>query len=121
MEHYNYREAICEDIREWLRDHDEIVINEDNRDEVYESIEEEIWISDRVTGNASGSYWFNAWKAEEALCHNMALWCEAMNEFGCDKLEWEGAEAADVTIRCYLLGECLNTVLDELLEGASDE
>lgn len=29
---------------------------------------------------------------------------------------WEGAEGADVTIRCYLLSECIETVLDELIK-----
>lgn len=115
MRNYNYREAICEDIRNWLRDRDEIAINEDNRDDVIDAIEEELWISDSVTGNASGSYWFNAWKAEEALCHNMDLWCEAMNEFGYSRLEWRGAEIADVAIRCYLLRECLELIIDDEL------
>lgn len=32
----------------------------------------------------------------------------------------KGAEACDVTIRCYLLGECLSKVLDDLYDGIED-
>jgi hypothetical protein len=37
-----------------------------------------------------------------------------MDEFGCLPSNYEGAEWGDVTIRCYLLGECIGVVLDEL-------
>ena len=70
---------------------------------------------DSVTGNASGSYTFNAWKAEEYLCHNWDLLAEAIEEFGgnTDILR-AGAKSCDVTIRCYLLGQCIAAALDEL-------
>ena len=63
-------------------------------------------VADSVTGNASGSYTFHAWQAEENICHNFDLLSEAIEEFGgkCDVLK-DGAEACDVTIRCYLLSE----------------
>ena len=40
-----------------------------------------------------------------------------MKEFGCevDLLE-KGAEWADVTIRCYLLGQAIGEVLDDMEE-----
>jgi hypothetical protein len=71
-----------------------------------------------VTGNASGSYTFNAWKAEEYLCHNLDLLGEALAEFGCEPnyITEKGAEACDVTIRCYLLGQAISEVLSEMLE-----
>ena len=57
----------------------------------------------------------NAWKAEEALCHNLDELEEACDEFGCDMGEIikQGAETADVTIRCYLLGRAISEVLEE--------
>lgn len=83
----------------------------------------DLWTADSVTGNASGSYYCNAWKAEEALCHNWDLLADALEEFGGDTdILRQGPEACDVTIRCYLLGECLSEVLDELEEaGDLDE
>lgn len=70
---------------------------------------------DGVTGNASGSYTFNLWEAEENLCHNWELLCESLTEFGYDMSYLEnGPEACDVTIRCYLLGQAISEVLDEM-------
>lgn len=106
---YNYYEAVLKDVREALEE-------TDVRD--YEELYNQLWIDDAVTGNASGSYTFNSWKAEENLCHNMDLLKEALEEFGCDLSYLEkGAEACDVTIRCYLLGQALSEALEELENG----
>ena len=80
-----------------------------------------MFISDSVTGNASGSYTFNTWQAEENLCHNLDLLKEACEEFGSDCNILESAEGCDVTIRCYLLSSALHEVLDELEEDDEDE
>ncbi|MBR1525040.1 MAG: hypothetical protein IJ640_00070 [Prevotella sp.] len=118
MEHYDYKEAVLADIREYLNDQyeqDELRerLSED-REEFESELNDKLWIEDSVTGNASGSYTFSTWKAEEYLCHNSDLLMEAMNEFGCEPNDYKGAEWGDVTIRCYLLGQCLGEVLDEL-------
>lgn len=123
MRTYNYREAICDDIREYI--HEEINLTEwvGSREGLEEKLYDELWIYDGVTGNASGSYTFNAWKAEEYLCHNWDLLAEALEEFGQDDVNVieKGAEWADVTIRCYLLGECIAAVLDEFAEQLNGE
>lgn len=109
MEDYNYYEAVKEDIRNALEETEE-------RD--YDRLYEQLWIDDSVTGNGSGSYYCNSWKAEEAICHNLDLLGEALEMFCCGPgyLMENGAEAADVTIRCYVLSECLSEVLEELEE-----
>lgn len=115
MEKYDYRSAVSEDIREYLKEND-IVVTPINRMEIENKLNEDLMMSDSVTGNASGSYTFNAWKAEEYLCHNLELLQEAADEF-CDDLgEWiqKGAETCDVIIRCYLVPFCLSEVLDEV-------
>jgi hypothetical protein len=121
MLQYNYREAVKNDIIDYINDKD-VKVTTYNRDKVYEQLYDEMFISDSVTGNASGSYTFNTWKAEENLCHNLDLLGEALSEFGCepDYMAKNDAEACDVTIRCYLLSEMLNEVLDEL-ETEDDE
>lgn len=107
---YNYYEAVLEDVREALEE-------TDVRD--YEELYNQLWIDDAVTGNGSGSYTFNRWKAEENLCHNMDLLKEALEEFGCGLSYLEkGAEACDVTIRCYLLARALSEALEELERGS---
>ena len=106
---YNYYEAVLEDVREALKE-------TDVRD--YDELYNQLWIDDAVTGNGSGSYTFNTYQAEENLCHNMDLLREALEEFGCDISYLEkGAEACDVTIRCYLLGQALSEALEELENG----
>jgi len=121
MNQYDYREAVKNDIIDYINDHD-VKVTSSNRDEVYEQLYDEMFISDSVTGNASGSYTFNTWKAEENLCHNLDLLGEALSEFGSDPAKiMESPEACDVSIRCYLLGEMLGEVLDELEEEDDDE
>ena len=107
MERYDYRAAIKNDIREWLDENQKGFISDERRDEIYE----DLFINDSVTGNGSGSYTFNRWTAEENLCHNLDLLEEALDELGGEFKN--DPEVNDVTIRCHLLGLCLNEVVDE--------
>lgn len=118
---YDYREAVKSDILDYIKEHytaEEIREDLADRDEWEQRLNDDLWVCDSVTGNATGSYYCNTWKAEEALSHNWDLLAEALAEFGQDGTDVlkQGAEAMDVTIRCYLLGECLNAALDELEE-----
>lgn len=79
-----------------------------------EKLYDDAFVSDQVTGNALGSYTFSTWEAEENLCHNMDLAIEAYTEFGYDGINTNNAEWVDVTIRCYLLSEVFDEVIDEL-------
>lgn len=104
---YDYIREMKEDIKEYLKE-----TNERDFDVLYDNM----FIDDSITGNASGSYTFNTYEAEENICHNQDLLKEAFEEFGVDYNEAleKGAEYCDVTIRCYLLGQVLTQVLDEL-------
>lgn len=124
MEKYDYRQAVMDDIRNYISENSIRVTNE-NREELETTLHDSLWTNDSVTGNASGSYTFNTWEAEEYLCHNLDLLAEAIDEFGADAGTYkdciENAETADVVIRCYLLSECLSSVLDELEVEEEDE
>lgn len=117
MEKYNYREAVTNDAKRAILEnyYDRHFTD---REELEEIANDELWIDDSVTGNASGSYTFNTWQAEENLCHNMDELEEACDEFGQDIGEAvkQGAEYCDTTIRCYLLGQAISAALDELEE-----
>lgn len=115
-EKYNYLEQVTSDAKEAILECiDEWDFND--RDELEQIANDELWAEDSVTGNASGSYYCNAWKAEEAICHNWDLLEKAIDEFGGDiDILRQGAEACDVTIRCYLLGQAIGAALDELEE-----
>lgn len=124
MDKYDYRQAVRDDILDYIKEHDIHVTNK-NREEVQGFLYDTLFVEDSVTGNASGSYTFNTWKAEEYLCHNLDLLAEAIDELGADAGTYkdciESAETADVVIRCYLLTECLSSVLDELEVEEEDE
>lgn len=111
---YNYMETMKEDIKDYINN--EITLSDfSDRDELEEYLNDTLWTEDSVTGNASGSYYCSAWKAEEAICHNLDLLAEAIEEFGSEKNVLEkGAEWCDVTIRCYLLGQAIAEVLDDI-------
>lgn len=126
MSSYNYFEAVRNDVLDYIRE--EINFRDyDDLEELEEDLNNILWYDDSVTGNGSGSYWFNTWRAEEALCHNWDLLAEAIREFGEDAVALleKGAEAMDVTIRCYLLGqaiaEALEEIEDEFQEAHNDD
>ena len=116
---YNYLNAMTEDIRDYITEN----INREDyieyRDGLEEYLNNTLWTEDSVTGNASGSYTFNRETSKEYVLDNTDLLKEAYTEFGqkeniadviCDE-DWE---SADVTIRCYLLGQAIAEVLDDL-------
>lgn len=115
---YDYKEHIKSDILDyihWNFTKDEIAEKLSDRDEWEQDLYYDLWANDSVTGNGSGSYYCNAYRAEKAIAHNWDILADAIEEFGGspDVLR-QGAEACDVTIRCYLLGGCVSDVLDDL-------
>lgn len=110
MKDYDYREAMAKDVRAYIEENGGV--NSQSEGGWYD----DMIVDDSVTGNASGSYTFSAYRAEEYLCHNLDLLVEACEEFGQDVGECieKGVENADVTIRCYLLGELLSDVVSEM-------
>lgn len=114
MSNYNYREAVKNDVLEYIKNEIDFA-DYDTIEELSEKLNDDLFTEDSVTGNASGSYTFSTYEAEENLCHNLDLLAEAVEEFGgtTDILK-DGAEACDVVIRCYLLGEAISEALEEI-------
>ena len=126
---YNYLEAMKEDVKEYLKNEAELTLDDliYNRSDLEEKLHDDLWVNDSVTGNASGSYTFNSYKAMEYVLDNMDLLEDMCKEFGVDNdtigkkflaCEWEWM---DVSIRCYLLGQVIGEVLDEVEEELTDE
>ena len=116
---YDYLEAMKSDIIDYIRND----VNTDefsSREELEESLYDDLWTVDCVTGNGSGSYTFNRAKAEEYVNDNIDLLREALSEFCVDseiiseKFLEADYEYFDVTIRCYLLGQAISEALNEL-------
>lgn len=121
---YDYLKNMIEDIKQFLEDEGEYRnYTTLTPEELEETLNEDLWIEDSITGNGSGSYTFNRWEAEEFINHNFDLLEEALNEFG---LPANGIiehllnpEWCDVTIRCYLLPQAIHEALKE--EGIINE
>lgn len=113
---YNYFEAVMDDVSDYIEIEVELSEWIGNRRGLERWLYDELFNNDYVTGNASGSYTFDSFTAEEYISHNLGLLDEALTAFGSDRdyLLKNGAEAADVTIRCYLLGLAIHEVLDEI-------
>ena len=111
---YDYEEEVKSDVLDYIRN--EIDFEDfETLDELEEKLNDDLWVNDSVTGNASGSYTCNSYEAEENIAHNRDLLQEALNEFGSDESPIsKGAEWCDVIIRCYLLGECILAALEEI-------
>lgn len=126
MKKYNYLEAVTSDVKEAILDRydvNELAVELEDRLSFEQDLHDRLWDDDSVTGNASGSYTFNTYEAEENLCRNLDLLSEALNEFGCeaDYMQENGAEACDVTIRCYLLDRAISAALDEIEDELEEE
>lgn len=76
-------------------------------DDAWDAFYEDLFMDDSVTGNASGSYWFNRKKAEESL--GEFIWDEdiiwLLEEMGytIEDAVKRGPEEADVIIRYAML------------------
>lgn len=112
---YNYLEALKNDIKNYIEENEATIPTLENIEDLREHLHDVLWTADSVTGNASDSYTFNRWEAEENLCYNIDLLDEALQEYGyyANALE-NGAEWCDVTIRCYLLSAAIDEVLEEM-------
>lgn len=113
---YDYKDAMCEDIREWLEDSCYPEQIKETAPSVPRKILDNLYndmaMDDSITGSASGSYFCNAWKAEDALAHNLDLLRETLRELEIDFCS-KSVEELDVIVRCYIFDECLGRVLNE--------
>lgn len=127
-EYYNYSKEMYNNVVEYITENidfaDYTEDGEFDRDALEEKLNEDCWIDDSVTGNASGSYYCSRYKAREAIRGNEEDLINALECFGAEAEEYKRAiidpEYADVTIRCYYLGEVIARVLDDI-EEACDE
>lgn len=121
---YDYHEAVKDSVIDWLEENKkeaEAHHNQMDEDEFAEWVTDECIMSDSVTGNASSSYTFSAWKAEDCLCHNLDLLVEAIKDYGggaedVGRAIMQGAETCDVIIRCYVLYEVVGQAIEEFFE-----
>lgn len=117
MGHYNYYDAVKDDVVKAIREDTELKPREDeDRDNYRERLENALWASE-VTGNSYAYYYSEEEDAIAAVMWNLDLCSEAYYEF--DKKQGAisfmlNIQAADVTIRCYVLSNAIDAAIDEL-------
>lgn len=117
---YNYLENMVNDIKEVIEYYN--IDTYEDREDAEQGLYDEMWCDDSITGNGngSGSYTFCRATAKKYVLDNMKLCIEALKEFCveaetvAEKFLSEDWEYFDVTIRCYLLGQAISKVLDEI-------
>lgn len=127
MSKYNYMEEVKSDIREWGRENSDTVRRalEHEGLELWE-IREQLENDDSVTGNLSGSYFYNAYKAQEAIDNSGILWDEDFRNYledtgaSLSEVMERGAEVLDAYIRCYEISQIDDVELEGLLTGAGE-
>ena len=117
MKKYNYKEVMKNDVLEAINEYMEYE-NVSVEDLDVDTLKDFLWTGDSVTGNGSGSYTMNSAKAKDYVLDNEDLQIEVIKEFGLDSEDiaehLHDYEYWDVSIRCYLLDEVLQGVLEEL-------
>lgn len=114
-------DEVRNDLKEYIIDRWKVSEFKDlDREEVYDGA----FNADRVTGNGSGSYFFNAWKAKVSIFNiDEDLLRETIAEFDIDMAEhWGDWEYLDVSVRCYALGQInIDELLDEIREETKEK
>ena len=123
MKKYNYREAIINDLKDWIIN--EAVISELkdlNYEELFESIYDEAFGINSITGNGP-DYYDTEDNCSKYLASNIDLLYLAAQNYCIDDdintliKHYEDKSLAryfDSIIRCYLLGDCIDEVLKEI-------
>lgn len=130
-----YLEQVKTDVKDYIESNDWNIDLEEYAGDIeafQEFLNETLWTNDSVTGDASGSYYCNSYKAMEEVKENLPEVMEALTEFGYNAQdignmfineEWE---KLDVIARCYFLYSAIDAVLEdmemeEILEQLKEE
>ena len=124
MDWNEYQEQVKADAMESISENMEYA---NNWEEMYDML----FVDDSVTGNGSGSYYFNSAKAAEAV-GEIIFDEEVVDEFrgmGYDGIPTEmGAESCDVIARCIVLGlvsaeleDYYNSLIEAAEEGEDED
>lgn len=123
MYDYNYKEEVLQAVKEAAEDsYTPDLLEPVDLDDYAEKLNDALWVDDSVTGNGSGSYFFNSYEAEEALAGNWDLAAEALEMFGYNDINpfEKGAEWVDCVVRCYLLSQCIADYIEQNEEDLTE-
>lgn len=124
MEKYNYHKEMYNDIINYIKDNYDIAEIKENPEEMCEQIQDDLWIVDEITGNG-GSYYADEEACSRMVGDNLYLLIKIKEEyFGAYALDNafsynhknDIGRYLDCTIRCFLLTEIVQEVIDELIK-----
>lgn len=124
MKIYSYPSHVKNDIKEFIEKRLDSgtfgMLVQGDKDTI-QDVQDLMFDQDDVTGNGSGSYTFDTFKAEQNLMGNWDLLREAKEELqpNVDLID-KGPEYCDVMIRCYLLDWCFNKALNEIVTDTEE-
>ena len=119
---YDYRRAITNDIKEYIKDNHMEPNPDESYDDYIERLNDELWAEDCITGNG-GMYYGSEEECAGYVGYGMREFMEAIEEeFGGITLRRDAmnpyfeapARNVDCMIRCYLLYECIERAVREL-------
>lgn len=119
MTKYNYQKAMYDDIMDYITENN-LTAEYPDPEELYEHLQEELWIEDSVTGNGNGSYTCNRAEAREYVLSDPKTLRDALEGFCvpadtiAERFLVEDWEYFDVIIRCWYLGSVISDVIDTL-------
>lgn len=121
MKQYDYRHHMVNDIIDYIKYNDIDIFDEDIEDRLCD----DLWYDKEITGNCE-SFYASEEKCQEYVATNLPLYFEAVTEFSDfprSRDTWiynNPAQHMDATIRCYLLGECISTAVNELRQKVDE-
>ena len=98
-------------------------LKEFDRDDLFEKLNDDLWIDDDVTGNGSGHYTdmersrlniAGDDNAEQYVKDLISDFCIDAETVAAHLFDWQ---YWDVSIRCYLLGQCIDKALDRVFSA----
>lgn len=118
MERYDYYDAVKDDVVKAICDDNELEPRENEDFYNYrERLEDALWVSE-VTGNGPYAYYYSDEEdAISAVMWNLDLCKETYLDFSIEDNAVDfmsNIQAADVTIRCYVLPSAIDAAIDEL-------
>ena len=118
MEYYNYYDEVKDDVIKAIREDTELEPHEDeDRNNYRERLEDALWASE-VTGNGPYAYYYSDEEdAISAVMWNLDLCKETYLDFGIEDNAVDfmsNIQAADVTIRCYVLSSAIDAAIEGL-------
>lgn len=117
----NYYDEMRWDIEEALKyDYAEVLKNAEDKEDAYYTFEDIFFVDDGITGNASGSYYFNSYKSRKHCYEYFRDVFEALEEFGYNSELEKFKTFVNLVEEGYLNIENM-TLNDDILEEVDED